>query len=106
MRIRALIVAIICGAAVALHAGQDGAAKAALEAARKTAVFDGDLAAAIKQYQSVVDRFGRTDRPAAAEAELRMGEAQEAQGRRVEAAATYRRVLAEFPGQSTFTSTA
>ena len=39
--------------------GQAGSAQSAIEAARKTAVVDGDLTAAIKQYQAIVDSVRR-----------------------------------------------
>jgi hypothetical protein len=43
-----------------------------MEAARKTAVVDGDLDGAIRQYEAIVETYAKTDRAAAATALVRM----------------------------------
>jgi Tol biopolymer transport system component len=70
-----------------------------LEAARKLEVVDGDFAAAIRQYQAIVDRFGKSDRGVAAAALLRMAEAHQKVGN-AEAQRIYQRIVREYADQS------
>src|SRR5579864_2230602 len=57
-----------------------------------------NLGAAIKMYQSVIDRFD-TDRKLAATAVFRLGECYRKQGNTNEALVQFERVLRDFPGQ-------
>ena len=75
---------------------QSGSAQAALESARKTAVVDGNLPAAIKQYQAIVDRYAKTDRAAAAEALLRMATCRLRQGDAQAAQGIYAQIVREY----------
>ena len=59
---------------------------------------DGDLKAALKLYQSVLDT-AKDDRPVAAEALLRMGQCHEKLGH-AEARASYERLLRDYPDQA------
>jgi hypothetical protein len=70
-----------------------------IEAARKTAVVDGDLDGAIKQYQAIVETYAKTDRAAAATALVRMAGDYQKLGRTVESQAAYERVVREFSEQ-------
>ena len=70
-----------------------------MEAARKTAVVDGDLEGAIKQYQAIVEMYAKTDRAAAATALVRMADAYQKLGRAAESQASYERVVGEFSEQ-------
>jgi Tol biopolymer transport system component len=68
-----------------------------LEAARKAEVIDGDLKAAIAQYQTILDKFGR-DRAVAAAALLRMGECYEKLGDST-SRSIYERVVRDYSDQ-------
>ncbi len=93
------VLMVMCGAAVASPtAKQSGSAQSALESARKTAVVDGNLPAAIKQYQAIVDRYAKTDRAAAAEALLRMADAYQKLGD-AQARTTYERIVRDYADQ-------
>jgi Tol biopolymer transport system component len=81
--------------------GQSTEAQQALEAARKVAVLDGNCAAAIKQYEAVVTRFAKTDRPAVAQALLGIAGCQEKISNRPEAQKTYARIVSEYRDQAT-----
>jgi Tol biopolymer transport system component len=70
-----------------------------MEAARKTAVVDGDLASAIKQYEAIVETYAKTDRVAAATALVRMADDYQKLGRASESQAAYARVVREFSDQ-------
>ena len=70
-----------------------------MEAARKTAVVDGDLDGAIKRYQAIVETFAKTDRAAAATALVRMADSYQKLGRAAESQAAYERVVREFSDQ-------
>jgi Tol biopolymer transport system component len=76
----------------------NNAAQVMLEAAKQKETLEGDLPAAIKQYQAVVDRYSRTDRAAAAQALVAMAACYQkqgdAQGRKV-----LERVLRDFADQ-------
>jgi Tol biopolymer transport system component len=76
-----------------------------LEAARKLAVVDGDLPAAIAQYQAVVETYGKTDHAAAATALLRMAEAYQTLGSS-SARRAYEQILRDYPDQAEAVATA
>ena len=84
--------------AVPLVTAQNTAATM-MEAARKTAVVDGDLEGAIKQYQAIVETYAKTDRAAAAAALVRMADAYQKVGRTAESQAACERVVSEFSDQ-------
>jgi tetratricopeptide (TPR) repeat protein len=106
MKLRHLVLVLLCWIAVVVTtSGQGVSAQEALEAARKTAVVDGDLAAAIKQYEAIVARYEKSDRAAAAQALLRMAECYEKQ-RNAEAQRVYERVIKEYPDQLASVATA
>lgn len=91
---------LLCWAAIAVTAsGQSGPAQELLETARKTAVLDGDCAAAIKLFQAIVSRFEKTDRAVSARALLLMADCQEKSGNTQEAQRTYGRVIKDFGDQ-------
>ncbi|MGH9253548.1 MAG: hypothetical protein ACRD3C_03150 [Vicinamibacterales bacterium] len=71
-----------------------------MEAARKTAVVDGDLDGAIKQYEAIVQAYAKTDRAAAAAALVRMAGDYQKLGRAGESQAAYERVVREFSDQT------
>jgi Tol biopolymer transport system component len=71
-----------------------------IEAARKTAVVDGDLEGAIKQYEAIVEAYAKTDRAAAATALVRMAGEYQKLGRVAESQATFERVVRDFSDQS------
>ena len=96
----------MCCAAVAAPTGEQAvSAQSALESARKTAVVDGNLPAAIKQYQAIADRYAKTDRAAAAEALLRMADAYQKLGD-AQARTTYERIVRDYADQATPVATA
>jgi Tol biopolymer transport system component len=70
-----------------------------MEAARKTAIVDGDLDGAIKQYEAIVETYAKTDRAAAATALVRMAGDYQKLGRAAESQAAYERVVREFSDQ-------
>ncbi len=70
MRIRSLMVVLVAAATVAVSA-QNNAGRAALEAARKMEVVDGNLKGAIEQYKKIAQS---ADRAVAATALVRMAE--------------------------------
>jgi Tol biopolymer transport system component len=81
--------------AVWLEARQSGAARAELRAAIDTEMVAGDLPAAIKQYQAIIQKHGASDRATAATALLRMADCYRKLGDG-QARATYERVVREF----------
>ena len=106
MRLRDVVLVVVCAVAmVGVAAGQNSSAQAALETARKTAVLDGDLASAIKQYQAIVDRYATTDRAVAAQALLRIGDVHRQLGDG-KARDAYMRVVREFADQPAVASEA
>jgi Tol biopolymer transport system component len=88
----------IVAVAASLVTAQNTAATM-IEAARKTAVVDGDLDGAIKQYQAIVETYAKTDRAAAATALVRMAGDYQKLGRAAESQAAYERVVREFSEQ-------
>ena len=94
---------VMLTAALALSGGlaaqkAAGSADALLRMAADKATVDGDLNAAIKQYQAIVDRYSTTDRRAAATALVRMAECYQKLGN-AEATKIYQRVLKNFGDQ-------
>lgn len=86
-------------------AAQEGkSAQALLRAASDTATVDGDLAAAIKQYQAIVDKFG-ADRAVVASALVQMAECYQKLGA-AESRRIYERVVREFTDQVASVTTA
>ena len=90
------IVALSIAPAVAQKAPQ---AQIMLEAAKQKEMLQGDLDGAIKQYQAIVDQFGKTDRAAAARALLAMAECYQKQGD-AKARSTLERIVREFGDQA------
>ena len=88
-----LAVLLVCGVA----AQKSPAAATALEAAIRMETVDGDLRAAIRQYQQIVEKFS-TDRPIAAQALLRLAACYKRVGSE-EARAVLERVIKEYPEQ-------
>jgi Tol biopolymer transport system component len=88
----------IVAVGVSLVTAQNTAATM-MEAARKTAVVDGDLDGAIKQYEAIVETYAKTDRAAAATALVRMADDYQKLGRARESQAAYERVVREFSDQ-------
>ena len=70
------------------------------EAARRSEVIDGDLDAAIRQYQAIADRF-RSDRQITANALLRLADAYERRGN-AQARTVYQRLAREFGWEAVF----
>ena len=94
-----VLMLMCCAAAVAVPtAKQAGSAQSALESARKTAVVDGNLPAAIKQYQAIVDRYAKTDRAATAEALLGMADAYKKIGD-AQAQKVYEQIVKDYADQ-------
>ncbi len=92
---------LFAGAGVAQQADS---ATALLRAAADKAAVDGDLAAAIKQYQAIVDKF-RSDRAVVASALLQMAECYQKLGD-AESRKIYERVVREFADQLASVATA
>jgi len=88
----------IVAVGVSLVTAQNTAATM-MEAARKTAVVDGDLDGAIKQYEAIVETYAKTDRASAATALVRMADSYQKLGRAAESQAAYERVVREFSDQ-------
>jgi len=97
MNLRLTITAALIVLAGYGAAGQQGA-PVLMEAARKTEVIDGDLSAAIKQYEAIATAFAKSNRTAAADALLRVAECYQKMGDS-QARKTYERLLREFPDQ-------
>jgi Tol biopolymer transport system component len=96
---RNLVVAVACWSVVGLStSGQTGEAEAALEAARKTAVVDGNLAAAIKQYEAIASTYAQRNRPVAAQALLGMAECYQKQGD-AQAQRVYSQIVGQYGDQ-------
>jgi Tol biopolymer transport system component len=93
-----LLVSGLAGSAGLLRAQGSRAAEAALKAAQHTEEVGGDLPAAIKQYQAVVDKYGKTDRAVAAQAQLRIGQCYERLGN-AQWRKAYEKVVSDFADQ-------
>jgi hypothetical protein len=93
-----LLVSGLAGSAGLLRAQGSRAAEAALKAAKHTEEVSGDLPAAIKQYQAVVDKYGKTDRAVAGQAQLRIGQCYERLGN-AQWRKAYEKVLSDFADQ-------
>jgi len=90
--------------AAGLAAQKPDSAQALLRAATDKAVVDGDLNGAIKQYQTIVDKF-RTDRAVVATALVHMAECYQKLGD-AESRKIYERVMREFTDQPESVATA
>jgi len=94
--------ALACLCAVLVLAGapmaQTGSASAMLRAAMDRAQVDGDLNGAIKQYQTIVDAFAKSDRAIVATALVKMAECYQKLGD-AQARKIYERVVREFAEQ-------
>lgn len=77
----------------------------ALQAAVRTETVAGDLKKAIQQYQEIIDKYGKTDRAAAANALVRMAECYQKLGDQ-QARALFERVVREFGDQARAAETA
>jgi Tol biopolymer transport system component len=94
-----LTVVAICALVGAPSTAQKNeSAQAMLEAAKQKATLEGDLPGAIKQYQAVVDKYGKADRGAAATALVRMAECYQKLGD-AQARKVLERVVREFADQ-------
>jgi len=93
-RLTILIGALVTVAGV-LTAGQTGQAQTMLEAGRKLEVVDGNLSGAIKQYQTIVDKFSKTDGASTATALFRMAECYQKLGD-AQARSIYERLVRDF----------
>jgi Tol biopolymer transport system component len=100
--LRRLAWTVLAGAMVLAVAGlgaqSTNSAAAALRAAKDVEMVKGDPSAAIKQYQSIVDSFGKTDRAIAAQALLRMAECYRKIGD-AQAVKVYQRLVKDFANQ-------
>jgi Tol biopolymer transport system component len=83
-----------------VRAQQPSPAALLLEAADQKATIEGDLAGAIRDYDSIVTTYGRTHRPAAAQALLKKADLLRKQGDAARAQATFDRVVREYADQS------
>ena len=106
MRMRTTLVAGVLAALVTLApAAQSNEARALLEAARKIEVVDGNLRAAIAEYQKIERRYEKSDRAAAAQALLRQADCYDRLGDSASIAA-YERIVRTFPDQTAAVATA
>jgi Tol biopolymer transport system component len=98
MKIRLTYVAFAFVAAIAfVSAEQSDGARTLMEAARKKEVVDGDLKAAIQQYQTIVDKY-KSDRAVVADALVRMAECYQKLGD-AQAKQIFDRVVREYGDQ-------
>lgn len=97
LRFTRFILAAITALALAA-AGQPDPAQVLLEAAKKRAVVDGDLKAAIQQYGDIAASYGKSNRAAAATALVRMAECYAKLGD-TESRQVYERVVKEYADQ-------
>ncbi|MBI4906039.1 MAG: PD40 domain-containing protein [Acidobacteria bacterium] len=88
-------VMVVAGAALAQTAKRQ---EIDLQAAIRTETVHGDLNGAIKQYNAIVSKFGKSDRSVAARALVRMGQCYEKLGD-AESRKAYERVVREFGDQ-------
>jgi Tol biopolymer transport system component len=79
--------------------GQAGPGPAELEKARRVEVVDGDLDAATKRYEAVVEQFKTSDRATAAQALLSAAELYRKMGRAAQENSAYERLIKEFSDQ-------
>ena len=98
-RLPLAILAVAVWLAAGAAAQKNTSAAALLRAAADKATVDGDLNAAVKQYQAIVDQFGKTDRAAAATALIRLAECYQKMGD-AQAQKTYERVVRDFSDQT------
>lgn len=98
---RSVVVPLLALALTAgiVRAQQPSPAALLLEAADQKATIEGDLAGAIAQYEAIVARFATTDRAAAAQALLGLGDAYQKFGRLDEARLAYGRLVRDFPDE-------
>jgi Tol biopolymer transport system component len=94
----ALIVAGTTAAGGQQSAQSSVPADVSLKTAINRELADGDLKAAIARYQGIVDQYGKTDRPIAAQALLRIGEAYEKLGA-ADASKVYDTLIRQYPDQ-------
>lgn len=94
LQLTALMLALVTAVAV-VAAGQAGSAQVALEAARKIEVVDGNLNAAITQYQAIVDKYAKTNRAVAATALMHIADCHQKLGD-AQARGAYDRILRDF----------
>src|SRR5437016_5701089 len=82
------------------HARQSGKgdAERLLKAAQNTELVDGNPQAAIKQYQAIVAKYGKTDRAVAASALIHLAKCYEKMGN-AEARRTYEQVVKDYADQ-------
>lgn len=99
---RSVPILVVLGllAMLSVPSAQQRAQDVAFQAAMRTETVTGDLKGAIRQYEQIVMAYGKTDRPVAAKALLRMAECYQKLGG-VEARKVYERVVREFPDQRT-----
>ena len=91
------MVLALAGMAALGSAAQDTSPRAALEAAKKTEVVDGNLDLAVRQYRGISEKY-KNDRSVVAEALMRMADAYRKLGD-AQANSIYKRIVAEFPDQ-------
>ncbi len=104
MRTRILMLVAVGVSLATLSGGvaaqrSDPAAQALLRTATDKEVVDGDIKAAITQYQAIADRYGSTDRATAAQALLRTAEAYRKLGN-PQAKQTYQKIVAQYADQT------
>ena len=96
-RVMTIVTLSFALAGAVMIAGQR-TADVALRAAVETETVRGDVKGAIEQYKQIVETYGKSDRPIAAQALLRMAEACQKLGDS-EAQAIYQQVIREYPDQ-------
>ena len=94
----AIVVAMASLVIAPAAAQKTGPAHTLLEAARQKETLEGNLASAIKQYQDIVDRYGKTDRLVAATALVHMAECYQKLGD-AESKRIYQRLLRDYADQ-------
>jgi len=98
-----LVCGLMLGSASVLRAAEAAPATAPASQALGKAIYTeetaGDLDAAMKLYQQIAEQ-AQAERPAVAEALLRLGNCQLKKGRQAEAIAQFRKVLADFADQA------
>jgi Tol biopolymer transport system component len=92
------VIVLTLSAAAHIAAQQPDRAALLLRAAQQKETVEGDLAGAIKQYEAIVSTYGKTNRPVAAKALLRMAAAYQRRGD-AQAQTTWARIVAEFADQ-------
>jgi Tol biopolymer transport system component len=94
-----LAVAALLAAGVAAQKTDPAAAGAMLRTAIDKAQIDGDLNGAIRHFQAIVDKYGKTDRPIVAAALVRMADCYQRLGD-AQAQKIYERVVRDFGDQT------